>query len=483
VAQNFLQFFLVSYSGGIPLYTAVRQARDRLESLESRFPCATWLPVIYQNPAFLPPTWPSLQGTHPHFQQHQPSLYQKTVSIFGLGLGLTSIVLSMRFAGGFQLLELKAYDAFLRWTPEKIESDPDIVIVEITEEDLNIPEQQDRVDSLSPTALHKLLTILNQAKARVIGLNIYRDRAANFSTSRSFPPLQNWANTESPLITLCRIQDRATLKAEVSPPQSFPITSVGFSDQVTDPDGVVRRHLLAMKPEPGRCITPYSFSLQLALRYLAQDREHSDIPLKFLENGNWKIGQSTLVQLNQHEGAYHQIDSRGIQLILNYRGSPNQAENGSFQTVTLAQILHGQVADEVIKDRIVIIGTTAESYKDYHKTPFGQPISGVLLQAHMTSHLIDLALDRRSLIWTWPAWLDGLWIGLWTTIGVIFSIPPQNTRKTLRYLMLSLGAIMLITSSWTIFVILNGWIPLIPCLLGLTLAGLVTPKIVRILTR
>ncbi len=62
VAHAFLQGFLESFSDGTPFYTAVRDAREKLQGLESRFPCATWLPVIIQNLAERPPTWQSLSS-------------------------------------------------------------------------------------------------------------------------------------------------------------------------------------------------------------------------------------------------------------------------------------------------------------------------------------------------------------------------------------------------------------------------------------
>jgi uncharacterized protein YjbI with pentapeptide repeats len=51
VAQQFLQNFLIAYTSGLPLYHAVRLAREQLQGLEDKYPCATWLPVICQNPA------------------------------------------------------------------------------------------------------------------------------------------------------------------------------------------------------------------------------------------------------------------------------------------------------------------------------------------------------------------------------------------------------------------------------------------------
>ncbi len=58
VARHFLQYFLEDFSGGHSLYLAVRNARQRLEWMEEDFPCATWLPVICQNPAASPLIWP-----------------------------------------------------------------------------------------------------------------------------------------------------------------------------------------------------------------------------------------------------------------------------------------------------------------------------------------------------------------------------------------------------------------------------------------
>lgn len=51
VAQEFLKSFLTAFANRKSLYQSVREAREKLQGLEDRFPCATWLPVIFQNPA------------------------------------------------------------------------------------------------------------------------------------------------------------------------------------------------------------------------------------------------------------------------------------------------------------------------------------------------------------------------------------------------------------------------------------------------
>ncbi|WP_017715142.1 protein kinase domain-containing protein [Kamptonema formosum] len=62
VAQKFLQRCLEAFAAGKPLHIAVRRAREKMRHLESRFPSATWLPVLFQNPAEPPLTWRGLGG-------------------------------------------------------------------------------------------------------------------------------------------------------------------------------------------------------------------------------------------------------------------------------------------------------------------------------------------------------------------------------------------------------------------------------------
>ena len=67
IAQEFLKHFLTAFShNGQTLYLAVKEAKNRLrEELGKEFPCANWLPVIYQNPAIIPPTWEELRSIPP----------------------------------------------------------------------------------------------------------------------------------------------------------------------------------------------------------------------------------------------------------------------------------------------------------------------------------------------------------------------------------------------------------------------------------
>ncbi|RUT04408.1 hypothetical protein DSM106972_046360 [Dulcicalothrix desertica PCC 7102] len=60
VAQEFVKYFLGAFSSGQSFYLAVRYARLRLQGLEDEFPGASWLPMIYQNPAEHTLNWQEL---------------------------------------------------------------------------------------------------------------------------------------------------------------------------------------------------------------------------------------------------------------------------------------------------------------------------------------------------------------------------------------------------------------------------------------
>ena len=65
VAQTFLKYFLDAYVTGESLYLSARQARERLQGLEDRFPCASWLPIIFQVDPVLPKRSPQLVAATP----------------------------------------------------------------------------------------------------------------------------------------------------------------------------------------------------------------------------------------------------------------------------------------------------------------------------------------------------------------------------------------------------------------------------------
>ena len=61
VAHKFLQYFLEIYSQGHSLPVATRRARERLQTWEQKYPCSSWLPVLYQHQSAVSPVWEDLK--------------------------------------------------------------------------------------------------------------------------------------------------------------------------------------------------------------------------------------------------------------------------------------------------------------------------------------------------------------------------------------------------------------------------------------
>jgi CHASE2 domain-containing sensor protein len=461
VAQLFLKQFLTSFSSGQSLYQSVRQAREQLQAIEADFPCATWLPVICQNPAEVPPYW------HDWHNQSQPKATKKwlAAALFS-SLFVVGIVGLVRHLGGLQTAELAMYDQFIRSRPIE-PPDPRLLIVTVTDQDIQAQGAEPRRGSLSDRTLNQVLKILEASNPRVIGLDIYRD----FSTNQ--PALAEQLKTNDRLISICKRPDPKDNPTGILPPPEMPETQIGFSDFVQDRDATLRRQLLSMTANPtSHCTAPYAFSMQLALRYLADD----GVTASFTPKGDLQLDRRRLPRLSDRVSGYQSIDNRGLQLLLNYRQTPSPKEIAPQVTVTA--LLQGEVNPKAIKDRIVLIGVTSATSGDNWSTPYGQSFSskipGVMIQAHMTSQILSAVRDRRPLIEAWTIGQDYLWIISWTMLGSVLAI--LRRQWIWRFTVILVTLIILSSIGWILF--LQGiWIPIVPPAVTLLLSSFIAPKL------
>jgi CHASE2 domain-containing sensor protein len=459
VAKEFLKYFLEGFAGGESLYQAVRQARERLQGLEDRFPCATWLPMICQNPAQIPPTWEELRSTTK--TEDKPNLALSTKGRLRTtllsSLAITALVSVVRWVGWLESLEIPAFDQMMRSRPaEGIDSR--LLIITIDDDDLAIQRQNNESligASISEKSLNKLLAKLNQYQPRAIGLDIYRDFPAKQ------PDLITRLQQTENLIGVCKGSDSTENITGIKPPPEIPTTNLGFSDFIHDPDGVIRRHLLFMNQEPTSfCPARLALSLKLASLYL----QHSGIQPKFTPEGNLQFGKTIFPNLKSRSGGYQDIDANGGQILLNYR-SPKQIA----QQVKLTKFLTSPINPSAIKDKIVLIGVVAKGDSpDTWPTPYGAPLDeqmpGVLVQAQMISQILSAVQDGRPLLRVWSLWAEVVWIWGWSLVGGILAW----RKLSLPWLALAVS----ITSSVLYIVCLGllisgAWVPFIPSILSL----------------
>jgi CHASE2 domain-containing sensor protein len=365
--------------------------------------------------------------------------------------------LTLREQGILQAQELSAFDYLMRLRPLE-RPDPRILVVTVTESDI----QGHKEGSLSDLTLSQLLSKLEEGQPRVIGLDMYRDFPVQAGRQELLPHFKN-----PRLIAVCAGSTRG--KKGISAPPSIPRERLGFSDMVVDDDGILRRHLLAMQPElDSPCKTNETLSFQLALHYLAGQ----GIQPKLTEKEEYRIGNVLFTSLAVRRGGYRRLDTRGYQVFLNYRAlqSPEQVA----ERVTLSEVLSGQVDPRRIKDRVVLIGVSAESVKDDHLTPYSnkrqppQRMSGVFVHAQMMSQVLSAVLDGRPLLWVLPDWAEGLWIVGWSVVGGALAM---NVRSRFQFfLFISASVVVLIAMCWG-GLLYGGWLPLVPSALVLLITG------------
>jgi CHASE2 domain-containing sensor protein len=469
VALTFLKQFLSTFAGGAPLHTSVRQARESLQGLEGEFPCASWLPVIFQNPAVPTLTWQALQGdviTEPEpklIPSKQPEPKQQLVLwAIVTGFAVTGLITSIRYFGLLQAWELTAFDTLMRSRPAE-KPDPRLLIVTVTEADVGAQKraQETSRGSLSDESLAKLVDKLTKDEPIAIGLDIYRDYPVN----KAYPALAaKMRQRDSPIVGVCKASEPGAGDTGVAPPPEIPADRLGFSDVLHDPDRVVRRHYLAFTPPTSSpCQASYSLSVQLALRYLAT----KGIGLEFTLQEAWQLGKLTFAPLEAHSGGYQKTDALGHQILLNYRSAPTLDLAAS---VTMADILAGKIPAAQIKDRIILIGTTAASFHDDVLTPYTtaegniQAIPGVMLQAQMVSQLLSAAVDGRALIRSWDFSQDALWIWGWAVSGGCLIVWLRRPTDLVLGTAIAIG---ILAGICLILLQIGYWVPLIPAAISI----------------
>ncbi|EGJ32366.1 MULTISPECIES: CHASE2 domain-containing protein [Moorena] len=450
VAQKFLRYFLNAFATkGKSLSDSVWETRKRLqEEVEDNYPCASWLPVIFQNPALKPPTWKDL--TKGFYTKNKPKL--STVLL--VSFIATIAVITIRSLGLLQGSELRAFDHLMGLRPPE-KRDERVLVIAVEEPDIKYQDKMgwSRKGSLSDTALAQLLRKLNPDQPRVIGLDIYHDFEFE-------PSLATQLKQNPRFIAVCKMP--SIDQTAIASPPGMASQQIGFSDLPRDPDDIIRRQFLAMTPSD-TCDTSYSLSLQVALNYLAQE---GIPPMTRNSAGDVEIGGVMFRKFPHNAGGY-QLEpdhAMGYQMLLNYR-----AKNP--KKVNLQDLLKGKLDSQLptlVKDKIVLIGVGKDS-KDVHLTPYTKgpwpdKIPGVMVHAQMTSQIISAVLNQRPLLWWLPQWGELLWIGSWSLVGGLLVWRLHSPS----YLGVAVFAgISLLSGVCYVLLLQGGWIPFIPSALGL----------------
>lgn len=410
---------------------------------------------------------------YPHVQSNSGARSRIYPAVFLSSAIVTGILLIARQLGTLQSLELAAFDSLVRLRPNP-GLDSRLLIVEISEADI----RQQKQWPLSDLTISKLLANLQTYQPRVIGLDIYRE----LPKPPGQPELTKQLKAKN-LIAIYKNKESDSDTEGILPPDSIPPDRIGFNDLLLDPDGVVRRCLLTAQKKDGE--VAYSLALQTALKYLTPPKIFPQPSGD--KTGAIQWGKAKFFPLNTNSGSYKlsENDVKGYQILFNYRWADSIAN-----TVNLKDVLAGKIDPNWVRDKIVIIGTTAPSLKDLFFTPYSaksleQPkMSGVFVHAQIISHLLTVVLGETgtnqaqkfvlpwnystSILWYWPEWAEVLWISAWALTGGIFA---WRIQQPLQLVLTGTITLFILWSICLIIALQSGWIPLVPPALALVITG------------
>lgn len=379
--------------------------------------------------------------------------------VFLVSTSVTGFVILLRFAGLLQQVELLTLDQLFRMRP--LESpDNRVVIIGIGEEDI-----QTLGWPISDAILAKLIQKIQQQNPRVIGLDIFRDIPVEPGHTELLKVFESTPN-------LLGIEKVGQDDQGVAPPRSLKEKDqVAANNFPIDVDAKIRRTFVYLSGDEGSI---FGLGFKSAWYYLV----HENIEPEMLPDDiHIQLGGGLFAPLESNDGGYMREDTRGYQILLNYRGPQK-----NFPLVSLMDVIEERIDLKLMKDRLVLIGSTATSVKDSWFTPYGtslfstpESMYGVTIHANIASQFISAALDGRPSIKTWSELVETLWILAWSLLGstVVCRWYYEEDKQKLAFfktlLLLCLAICILGVTTYVSF-LLSWWIPLFPPLLSLTLS-------------
>jgi adenylate cyclase len=205
----------------------------------------------------------------------------------------------------------------------------------------------------------------------------------------------------------------------------------GFFNSITEGDGVVRSIPLLAEYKG-----QYYESLALAMfRMLAglPKVEPGFPPEKFLTR-NYQGLESILLKQGSKTLAIP-VDDR-VATLVPFRGNGG-ATGGSFRYISAADVLAKRLEPGALKDKIVLVGTTAPGLLDLRVTPVGETYPGVETHANVISGFLD------GKVFVKPDYAVGfeLVILLFSGLTLAFALPLLSASRAVVVSLAVIGAI------------------------------------------
>lgn len=214
----------------------------------------------------------------------------------------------------------------------------------------------------------------------------------------------------------------------------------GYFNSLTDGDGVVRS--IPLVAEHGGA---YYESLALAIfRVLVgQPSMEPGFPREKIVGRGYSGLESIVLKQGQRQFAIPVDDKVATLVPFRGRGGP---QGGSFQYISASDVISKRLPEGSLRDKVVLVGTTAPGLLDLRVTPVGETYPGVEVHANVIAGLMDGRLPVK------PDYAMGYEVVLLLAAGLLLAFLLPLLSATVAVLV-SMGiAIALLALNYALFI-------------------------------
>ncbi len=352
--------------------------------------------------------------------------------------------------------ERKFYDSILQVTLSKSTKNQ-IVIVGLTEDDI-----ENLRFPVTDKTLADLLDKIDRQNPSVIGLDLHRNKDIGKEDNKRLDEI--FARNQK-LIGVQKANGGDINNRSIPPAiQLKEAKRSGASNLIHDPDNIVRRAYLYIddleSEDKESSDVVIGFGLLVAFEYL----ENLNIFDKESPSGWLQLGNTEFVPLKIADFFYprHEIDND--QILINY-----SSYKDSFEIISFSKVLNGNIPPDLMTDKIVLIGATAETLGDTHLIPY--PITlprklkesndflyGLELHGMIINQIITAVLNDSKIMSFANWWLQYLWVITWIALIIFitekFCLKAElKKQEKIWSLILISGVVAIIISGYGLFLL------------------------------
>ncbi|NEZ55901.1 sensor histidine kinase [Adonisia turfae] len=390
------------------------------------------------------------------------------------GFGIIASVLGARTLGAFHALELMVLDRFFTLNTRLSIEAPDqkIAIVQVGQP--FVEGSADKGYTITADSLANVLEGIFNSDPAVVGTDI-----VSYRITGDHQELLSVINQHSNLIT---VENSDPNIAEPIPGLTSQqlSTQVGFNDLIFDRDGTVRRALLGSSFQGESNDFKFSFPVQVVREYFknrVQNTESEAIELAngLEDTGTMRFGSAEIPRIRPIYG-YTEREIEGVETLINYRGQITP-----FKVISARELLVSANKDELIKDKIIILNLEGLSpgfavpltrvfRSSLNDNDNDQIVTGIEIQAHIISQLVQAVESQRPLISTHQS-AQYIFLIIFSILGISCSRFSKDVISNIISLSIVIFSGTLL--SYLLLLNLGFWLPLTATLISTTANGLI----------